>query len=63
MLRHIRGLLKQVEQVHRGGAVTSSFSSLREFRRSVLDRHVRFPCDAIEIGAYAAPTVSHWSAP
>jgi len=34
------------------------FSSLREFRRSVLDRYASFPCDALEIGAFTAPTVS-----
>lgn len=33
------------------------YHDLRHFRRSVLDRHTRFPCRVLEIGAFSAPTV------
>lgn len=37
--------------------VADDFHDLREFRRSVLDRHVGLPCRILEIGAYTRPTV------
>ena len=38
--------------------VPSEFHDLREFRRSVLDRHVDLPCRVLEVGAYCRPTVA-----
>lgn len=32
------------------------FRDLRHFRRTVLDRHVRYPCRVLEVGAFSAPT-------
>ena len=40
-----------------GLTIDDSFVELPRFRRSVLDRHARFPCDVLEIGAYRTPTV------
>jgi len=34
------------------------YAGLNDFRRSVLDRHAKFPCDVLEIGAFTAPTVA-----
>ena len=33
------------------------FPDLGHFRRSVLDRHVDFPCRVLEVGAFSVPTV------
>ena len=33
------------------------FRDLRHFRRTVLDRYVRYPCRVLEVGAFSAPTV------
>ena len=37
--------------------VDETFRDLRHFRRTVLDRHVRYPCRVLEVGAFSAPTV------
>ena len=33
------------------------FHDFRDFRRSVLDRHIELPCRVLEVGAYCRPTV------
>ena len=43
--------------ISRTGSANEAFQDLREFRRSVLDRHAEFPCDVLEVGTYRTPTV------
>ena len=57
MLKVIRKLSRRILPHVRTQLDVEIYAGLKDFRRSVLDRHVTFPCDVLEIGAFTAPTV------